>query len=45
MWKTWITTYYQKGYYTNDQMKVFVTAGWITSEDYKMITDEDYVAA
>lgn len=40
MWKSWITNYYQKGYYTNDQMKVFVTAGWITADDFQAITGE-----
>jgi uncharacterized XkdX family phage protein len=45
MWKSWIQQYYEKGYYTVNQMKVFVTAGWITAEDYKTITDEDYAAA
>ncbi|EST12035.1 XkdX family protein [Sporolactobacillus laevolacticus] len=45
MWKSWITNYYQKGYYTNDQMKVFVIAGWITADDYKMITGQDYSVA
>lgn len=43
MWKSWINDYYQKGYYTSDQMKVFVTAGWITAEDYQTITGQDYV--
>lgn len=45
MWKTWISSYYQKGYYTDDQMRVFVTAGWITADDYKSITGQDYAAA
>ncbi|MFX3616210.1 MAG: XkdX family protein [Sporolactobacillus sp.] len=45
MWKIWISDYYKKGYYTNDQMKVFVTAGWITIDDYKEITGKDYAVA
>lgn len=42
MWKSWIETYYKAGYYTNDQMKVFVTAGWITADDYQAITGQNF---
>ncbi|MFD2692281.1 XkdX family protein [Sporolactobacillus shoreicorticis] len=31
-----------KGFYTNDQMKVFVTAEWITAADYKTIMEQEY---
>ena len=36
--------YYDKGFYTNEQVKVFVAAGKITVEQYKEITGEDYSA-
>lgn len=39
-----IKRYYDMGKYTNEQVKVFVKAGWITEEEYKTITGEDYVA-
>lgn len=39
-----IKKYYDMGKYTNEQMKVFVGAGWITAEQYKEITGIDYVA-
>lgn len=36
--------YYDKGYYTNDNIKVFVVNNRITEEEYKLITGEDYIA-
>lgn len=39
-----IKKYFDKGYYTTEQMKVFVQAKWITEEDYKTITGVDYIA-
>jgi uncharacterized XkdX family phage protein len=36
--------YYDQGYYTNDEMKIFVQAAWITPAQYKTITSADYVA-
>ena len=39
-----IKRYYDSGRYTDEQMKVFVLAGWITPEQYKEITGVDYVA-
>lgn len=37
-----IKKYYNMGKYTNEQVKVFVSAGWITAEEYKEITGVDY---
>lgn len=31
------------GLYTNEQMKIFVKSKWITSEQYKELTDVEYV--
>lgn len=41
---TSIKRYYDMGKYTNEQMKVFVGAGWITSEQYQEITGIEYAA-
>lgn len=38
-----IKKYYDKGYYTNEDMKVFVNAGYITEEEYQDITGVEYV--
>lgn len=37
-----IKKYYDKGFYTNEQMKVFVTAEYITEAEYQTITGEAY---
>lgn len=42
-WFDKVQRYYDGGYYTLDQVKVFVKAGKITKEQYKEITNEDYV--
>lgn len=39
-----IKRYYDSGRYTNEQVTVFVKAKWITEEEYKLITGQDYVA-
>jgi uncharacterized XkdX family phage protein len=39
-----VKRYYDKGYYTKDDVKVFVRAGKITPEQYEEITGEPYVA-
>lgn len=39
-----IKRHYDAGRYTNEQMKVFVVAKWITTVQYKQITGIDYVA-
>jgi uncharacterized XkdX family phage protein len=42
MWFDLIKYYYDRGYYTNDDVKVFVEAGYITPEEYEQITGEPY---
>lgn len=39
-----IKRYYDKGIYTKENVKVFVTAGKITLEQYAGITGEEYAA-
>lgn len=39
-----IKRYYDMGKYTNEQVKVFVQAGWITEEQYFEITNVPYSA-
>lgn len=41
----YIKEYYGLKLYTNDDVKIFVKAGWITSTDFKSITSTDYVAS
>ena len=36
--------YYDKGIYSNEDIKVFVRTGKLTEAQYKEITGEDYVA-
>lgn len=43
MWYSSVKEYYDMGFYTNDNVRVFVIANMITEEDYKNITGEDYV--
>lgn len=45
MWATIIGSYFKLGLYTADDVKVFVTAKWISSDDYKTITGADYTPA
>lgn len=42
MWATIISNYFKMGLYTVDNVKVFVAAKWITTEQHKTITGEDY---
>lgn len=44
MWYDSVRRYYNMGFYTNEQMKIFVVAEFITAEQYKEITGEDYAA-
>lgn len=44
MWFSIIQKYYSKGLYTNEQVKTFVVAGYITEVRYKEITGIEYVA-
>lgn len=37
-----IKRYYDMGKYSDEQMKVFVKAGWISDEQYKEITNIPY---
>lgn len=37
-----IKEYYDLGFYTNEDVAVFVQAGWITAEQYGEITGEPY---
>ncbi len=39
-----IKKYYDEDRYTKDQVKIFVRAKWITADEYKEITSDDYVA-
>jgi uncharacterized XkdX family phage protein len=39
-----VKKYYDMGKYTDEQMKIFVQAGWITVEQYLEITSVEYVA-
>ena len=42
-WFKTVKRYYDKGFYTNEQMKTFVLGKKITAEEYKTITSVDYV--
>lgn len=39
-----IKRYYDIGIYSKESVKVFVVAGKITAEDYKLITGDEYTA-
>lgn len=41
-WYEKIKKYYNAGYYTTQQMRLFVDAKKITKEEYKEITGQDY---
>lgn len=38
-----VKRYYDKGFYSKEDVKKFVRAGKITPEEYKEITGEEYV--
>lgn len=42
MWKKWIEDYYKDAIYSDNDVKTFVQAGWITTSDYKDITGKEY---
>ncbi|MBC5626171.1 XkdX family protein [Clostridium sp. NSJ-49] len=42
-WFEKIKRYYDKGIYTNGEVKVFVKGNKITEEQYKEITGEEYL--
>ncbi|MCY9591443.1 XkdX family protein [Paenibacillus chitinolyticus] len=41
-WFKTVKVYYDKGFYTNDNVKVFVVKNKITSEQYELITNEEF---
>ena len=41
---SYIKEYYDLKLYTNEDIKIFVQAGWITNADFKTITGIDYTA-
>lgn len=41
-WYSFVYRYYKAGYYTKDDVKVFVVAGKITPAQYQEITGESY---
>lgn len=43
-WLEKLTDYYKQGYWTKDMLKVAVEKKKITTEEYKQITGEDYIA-
>ena len=44
MWFKMVKRYYEAGYYTKEQVKVFVVAEYITVTEYKEITGIEYVS-
>lgn len=42
MWYNSVKRYYDMGFYTNENVKVFVIAGMVTAEEYRLITGEEY---
>lgn len=43
-WFKTISDFYKSGYYTDDQVKVFVAKSKITPDQYQQITGEVYAA-
>jgi uncharacterized XkdX family phage protein len=43
-WFDIVNRYYKAGFYTNEEVQVFVEKGKITAEQYYEITKESYVA-
>lgn len=42
MWYNSVKEYYDMGFYTNANVKIFVIANMISTDDYKKITGEEY---
>lgn len=42
MWYNMIKGYFDRGFYTEEQIKIFVKARYITEEEFKEITGSDY---
>ena len=38
-----VKQFYIDGYWTKDMVKMAVVKNWITAEEYKLITGEDYM--
>ncbi|MCM3316191.1 XkdX family protein [Rummeliibacillus stabekisii] len=43
-WFRTVSDFYKSGYYTDDQVKIFVVKGKITSQQFQKITDQEYLA-
>lgn len=43
-WFKIVSAYFKAGYYTENQVKVFVVKGKITADEYQQITGQVYVA-
>lgn len=43
IFNTLIKQYYKAGLYTIDDLPLFIQCGWITADDYKTLTGDDYV--
>ncbi|MED0678498.1 XkdX family protein [Aneurinibacillus thermoaerophilus] len=44
IWYSAVKMYFDEGFYTTDDVKVFVGAKWITADEYQQITNEPYSA-
>lgn len=44
-WFNIVKGYYDGGFYTADDCKVFVSKGKITADEYQQITGEAYIAS
>lgn len=42
-WFEKVNRYYNEGFYTNEQVKIFVVYNKISKEEFKQITGEDYL--
>ncbi|MCG4280867.1 XkdX family protein [Lacticaseibacillus saniviri] len=42
MWDYFVLEFYKSGIYTKDDLKLNVEVGFITAEQYKTATGEDY---
>ncbi|UQW98197.1 XkdX family protein [Rummeliibacillus sp. G93] len=43
-WFKTISDFYKSGFYTDNQVKVFVVKGKITTEQFQQITNQTYAA-
>lgn len=42
MWYAWIKEYYNAGFYTKDDLKVFEQAGYITAVEYQKLVETSH---